>query len=68
MIDSVTSSSMVGAAVGLRQGQNQYAFGVQSLRKDAESQQSSADALLQGVMQSTGNTTPTRGQNVNILV
>lgn len=67
MIDSV-SSSTAGAALGIRQGQNQVDFGVKALAQNAE-QQSAVTSLLSGASASAGgNVTATRGQNLNIVV
>ncbi len=60
----VTSSTM-GAAIGLRQAQGQFDFGVKALSQAAQQQEQTVATLLQG---SGGNVTETRGQNVNLVV
>lgn len=65
MIDSVTSS-MAGAALGIRQGQAQADFGIKALNQTAQQEQQTVTTLLQGA--GGGNTTETRGQNLNIVV
>jgi len=60
----VTSSTM-GAAVGLRQAQGQFDFGVKALNQAAQQQEQAVATLLQS---SGGNVTETRGQNVNMVV
>ncbi len=66
------TSSIAGAAVGLRQAQGQYDFGVKTLNQSAQQQETMVAALLQGGTgggsSGGGNVTPTRGQNLNITV
>lgn len=70
MISDV-SSSTTGAALAIRQGLNQQNFGLQALAQSAQPQ--GAVAALTGQAdqsggQGGGNVTPTRGQNLNIVV
>lgn len=60
----VTSSTM-GAAIGLRQAQGQFDFGVKTLNQAAQQQEQTVATLLQS---GGGNVTETRGQNVNMVV
>lgn len=64
-----TSSSM-GAAIGLKQAQGLFDFGVKALNQNAQQQEQAVAALLQtsGPASGGGNVTATRGQNVNMVV
>jgi hypothetical protein len=67
------TSSIMGAAIGLRQAQGQADFGVKNLSQNAQQQQQAVASLLQpggntGGNASGGNVTATRGQNLNIVV
>ncbi|MCG5238507.1 hypothetical protein [Azospirillum doebereinerae] len=62
------TSSTAGAAVGLRQAQGQFDFGVKALNQNAQQQEAAIATLLQGDSSGGGNVTPTRGQNLNITV
>lgn len=69
----VTSSSSVGAAIGLRQAQGQADFGMKTLNQSAQQQQQAVASLLQPAAGGAGsggggNVTATRGQNLNIVV
>ena len=61
------TSSTAGAAMALKQAQGQMEFGVKALNQNAELQQATVAALVQGET-GGGNVTPTRGQNLNITV
>lgn len=64
------ASSTAGAAVSLRQAQGQVDFGVKTLNQTAKQQEATVTTLLQGGTDggAGGNVTPTRGQNLNIVV
>ena len=62
------TSSTAGVAMALKQAQGQMDFGVKALNRNAEQQQASVAALVQPAGDSGGNTTPTRGQTLNIAV
>jgi hypothetical protein len=63
------TSSTAGAAIALKQAQNQMNFGVKALSQNADQQQATVSALVQPEGGSGGgNVTPTRGQNLNITV
>lgn len=64
------ASSTAGAAVSLRQGMAQMAFGVKALNQTAQQQQDVVTTLLGGGSGGAqgGNVTETRGQNLNIVV
>ena len=68
MVSDVASST-TGAALAIRQGLNQQAFGVAALAQSAQPA-AAVGALTQqnGGGQGGGNVTPTRGQNLNIVV
>lgn len=61
------TSSMAGAALGLRQAMGQVDFGVKAMNRTADAEQATLTTLLEGAA-SGGNVTETRGRNVNILV
>ncbi len=68
MVGDVTSSSL-GAAVALQQGQVRQEQGVRALNQTAQQEQQTVTALLGGASGgSGGNVTETRGQNLNITV
>lgn len=71
---SDVGSSTAGAALAIRQGLNQQNFGLQALAQSAQPEGAvaaltgSADGGGPGGGQGGGNVTPTRGQNLNIVV
>lgn len=62
------TSSTAGAAIGLKQAQGQFDFGVKALNQNAKQQEATVATLIGGADSGGGNVTATRGQNLNITV
>lgn len=63
------TSSSLGAALAVRQGLSQADFATKALSQTAQQQDAAVATLLAaGGGTAGGNVTPTRGQNLNIVV
>lgn len=63
------TSSSIGAALGVRQGLVQADFAAKALSQTAQQQDATVTTLLaSGDGAPGGSVTPTRGQNLNIVV